>query len=400
MPSHRAYFATAEQARTAASAAVDALTAKWGAAAIDAGAETESTTPVVGVRIVDSVVLPPLADTDAALVDTKITGAGGHTETARLAMTTTETDALLTPAYGTARLTSTLKCEATITARTAKSVLVEMLDATATALTGLIVQDSLTGKKYMCGVYNAAARGAHTVPVSQTDSTDASDVTFGSAMEFLAPPANAMPIARVNAMNGFTATSVLLTDAAGRSYTTESLTLADGTGLTGLHSGTIALVRTPNNDTDPALAADLTSLEVGAAVTWGGAPASFSATLTVTQKGELTVPADTPLTFTDGGAYKVSTDTLITDRLYTDATFIADVNGSASNRAPGDTLDLPSPPTNVGSTALVYTAVPAAVLPQRYASQLVGAPVTWSSRVSRATDGRWLASVFTLPEGS
>lgn len=404
MPIHRAYYATAAEARAAAASAVDTLNALWRAATTDAGAEIESTAPVVGVRVDSSDNPFPLVGTTSEAVWMRITAPDGRSEIAKVSMPSEQTDAMLVPAYGTARLTSTAKCTVSFKSRRAKSVAVTMMDATVTVLDGLVLQDVVTGKKFTIAAWTVFAAGANTVPIVEVDATDGADVSFGSMLQFLAPPANAIPLAPVNAMLGLTlGATAQFRDELGRSYrVTANSTISDAAGLSGYLSGSATIARTPVDDAAP-LSADLTSLEVGATLEWEGAPTTYSDTITVTAKGEVTVPAGTVLTYVVGATtyrYTTTTDTIIPDVLYTDAVFLAEENGAASDRAIGDVMIVVSPPASVDTTASVVTTVAAAALPQSYASQVVGSALEWTARVYQAPDRRWVAEVSTLPSGS
>lgn len=403
MPLHRAFFSSAGEARDAASKAIDTLRSKWMAATSGAGATVASVSPTVAV-LIDSVVdVPATAISSPTYSDARvrITGPDGRSELAQVVMPKTQADALISAAGGTAYISSTKKSQAKVKARIAKSVQVIATTAASTVLTGLVLEDRNTGKQYTCGTHTSSAAGAQTVDVVEADSGDLNDVTHGTVLEFVAPPTNIVADARVIKMLGFTVTpTTAMKDAAGRAYITNgTLIVADsGLRLSGDHTGIADVVRDPTDLLEYA-----TSLVVGDAITFDSAPAGAASSAIVTRTGGATVPKGTVLEYVAGAtkfSYEVTAETKISDALFAYVPFKASILGPTANRAVGNVLTLPSPPTDVDPSAPVHTAVAAAAFPEAYASQVIGGEVEWSSRVYPARDGRWIAEVFTVPFGS
>lgn len=403
MPLHRAFYATAAEATAAATAAVDALNERWKAATKAAGADVESTAPVVAIRIESMEPLPALAAIGDTTVTTRIVAPDGRSELARLMMPTAQSDKTISAASGFLRLSAATGASAkgTVRARVAASVQV-YLSASVTFATH-VLQDRATGKKYQTG-NTTVGPGVVTVNVTEVDAADLSDVTFGSALEFVSPPANVDPIARVNKMAAISVSGgTTLRDVLGRRYKVSALIAGatSGESLVGNYevSGNIERLTTGDDPTDGQ--PDGPSLDVGAELTFETQPATVTKTLTVTEKLEVIVPKGTALTYTTTGkTYKTSADATLHDKRSVVLPFVADEIGSSSNVPPTSILTLTAPPAGANSSGTVTGSVDAAQPPQPYPSQIVGSDWTWTSRVYQTDDGRWAAQVHTLPEGS
>lgn len=402
MPSYRAYFANATDANTAVSAAIATLNARYKSATSDASATIQSTSAVVGVVIQSVENIPKTAGlaTPSTNAKVRITSPDGRSEIANAPIPTTQADTLISVASGTVTMTCTKKSQIRVKSRIAKTIQVLVVAGSAT-LTGLVVEDRTTGKQYTCNAYTASAAGTHNVDVTEVSSADKSDITHGSTLLFLAPPSNVVQTATVNRMLGFSVTmGAAMKDGAGRRYVVASaFTLADsGYALFGDNAGTVDVRR---DETD---GLDITaSLAVGDTVTFSSPAPEFSATATVSQTGGVTIPTGTSIYIDVSGVrytYTTTIDTVISDVLSGSVPFKSVILGPTANRTVGDTMTLTAAITNVASTGPVATSVAAATYPTKYASQVIGAPIEWGSKVYRSTDGRWVADVFSQPLGS
>lgn len=400
MPSHRAYYRTADEARTAAAAAVARLTALWEQATEDAGEQSASAAPVVAVRIEDATAMPAAPGGDNGSDTTvRITGPDGRQEKARLVMPTEQSDVLLTKASGTVTFnrngSGVAYNEMRVRSRIATSI--QVTTTAACTLTGQIVQDRFTGKKYTCGASTPSAAGVHIVNVTETDTTDTSDVTFGTVVEFLTPPPEANPIARVYGMAGVTTVyGAGLTDSSGRKYLCANVaSVSAGTGLVGDHYVDARIIRDPSDTNE-----DDTPLAVGDELTWNSAPTDAKATVeivSIADEGDGTFVEGSQVTTGSGTKFYLVTETTsFGDYETVDVPILSVERGSAYNLTVGSG----AAHTSTGALGTIATAVDASDYPEPYASQVIGASMTWSSRVYRGADGRWVADVFTEPLGS
>lgn len=401
MPSHRAYFATADEARTAAAAAVARLTAEWEAATEDAGEDDAGCAPTVALRIEDVGPMPAAPGTDAGSDTTvRVTAPDGRQEIARIAMPTEQSNVLLTKASGTIAFNRNSSGVDYIEMR-AKSRVAVSIQVTTTAATGdlagEIVQDRFTGKKYTCGAYTPSAAGVHVVPVTEVSTADLNDVTFGTVVEFLTPAPEVNPIARVYGMAGFTGTfGDGLTDASGRMFLTgNTVVVPAGVGLAGDLYQDFRVYRDPADTNE-----DATPLEVGDELTWNTTPTNAAATVeivTTVDEGEGTFLEGTEVTAGAGDySYLVTESASFGDYAMIEVPVLSVERGAEYDLSVGGGADH----VDTGASGTVATSIGAADYPEPYASQVVGAAVEWKSLVYRGTDGRWIADVYTEPLGS
>jgi hypothetical protein len=399
MSSHRAYFDTAEEARMAAAAAVARLTAEWEELTEEAGDQAASTAPVVSLRIEEVGSMPAAPGDDAGSATmVRLTAPDGRTEVARIAMPTEQSDVLLTKASGTVTFNrNTLGVDYTlmrVTARIAKSIQITTT-AACSITTSHIVQDRFTGKKYTCAATAIASAGVWTVLVTETSAADLNNVTHGTVVEFLAPPAEVNPIARVNAMLGFSVTYLAeLTDSSGRTYLCgETQTFAASSiSLAADHYLDVRVVRDPDDTID-----DDTSLAEGDELTWTTTPSGSAATTEIASVADFTIADGETISTASGGAgntYSVTEDTSFGDHEAIEVPILSDERGPDYNLTVGAAIFYGA---DIGG---VTTAIDAASYPEPYGSQVIGSAMEWTSRVYRATDGRWIADVYTLPLGS
>jgi hypothetical protein len=403
MPFHRAFFATPEEARTRAATAVAALTAKWKKATTDAGEQAATTAPVVAVRIEGVAPMPasPSA-TGTVFTDTtlRVTAPDGRTELTRVVMPEEQSGVLLTKASAEVRVSRSVAnvgySEMRCFGRVAASI--QVTTTAPTTLTGLIVEDRYSSKKYTCGASSPPGAGTHTVPVTEVSATDLADVSHGSVLEFLAPTPEVSPIARVNSIAAFTVPfGATLTDSSGRIYkalATESA--GASSGLSGDSYVSVIVARSMTDDEPTDGIDDDTALAIGDELTFDSTPTGVRARASMSAVvSDAAVPAGAGFTF-GGSTYTATAAALFGDFESVLVAVVAPDRGPAYDLAVGDvgTYD----PTGFGVP--VATTVGASSFPEPYASQVIGSAMEWTSRVYPSTDGRWIADVYTLPLGS
>jgi len=396
MPLHRAYFPTQAEAREKAAKAVDALNAKWLARAQAAGAQVATTAPVVDVVIEGVTLLPDPTRPDTSEVLTRITAPDGRSDVIVATMPTSQADSLLSLASGTVDIFTNKQAKIQVKGRVAASVQIYTTGATALNATH-IIEDRNTGKKYQCVATSPAGAGAFTVPVTEVSTADLGDVSHGTALEFLNPPKEVNPIARVNSISSYALSgSNELFDSRGRRYViTGVINVAASSGLAGDSTGEGLILRDATDGLDY-----VTSLEVGETLTFVPQAPGVALLATVVEKGELAIPKGSILKSADGlRRYETTADALASDVCYARPTIKARATGSGHNLVLNEFLAFEPAIAGVSSVQVKATTA-AATYPEKASSQIVGAPLEWTYSVQLARDGRWMADVYTLPFGS
>lgn len=396
MPSFRAFFRSAAEARDAASAAVTKLAAAWTAAARAAGADAPEPTPVVGVSIEGITAGPSTPGLpDYWLTSIRTTAPDGRSEVAQSWMPREQAIALESYAGGTVHALHGQHSKIGARGRVAHAVQIQTTDA-ASLTTSDKLQDPATSKKYVCMATSIPSAGTWTVYLTEDDPLDTSEATHGTVLEFLAPPVEVNPLARVNSVKGFTVPpGAQLVSPDGKRYVVVGGYIqGDGSGLSGDLIAPVTIVRDLTDGLDHA------SAEVGTELTWVATPADVAPTAFLLEKHDKVVPAGAILRNASSTRfYEVTTETVIGDALDEVVPVKARTSGVGHNLTFGETLTFTSPPSGV-SAGTVASSVLSAPYPQSYPSQIIGASIEWSSATFQIEDGRWCAMVFTQPFGS
>lgn len=398
MPLHRAYYSNPTDARAAAAAAVDRLSDSWRARTTTAGAEVASVSAVSTLRVESVEAIAPVGD-GKARARVRVTAGDGRTEFTSMVAARTSLDSVLARASGIVSATTSAPLAIKPRSRVAKSVQVYVMGSATASLAGHVLQDPITHKLYTTATATVGP-GAANIDVTETDSADTSEVTHGSPLEFIAPPSNVVPLARVIRMAGFTVPALsVLVHPSGRRYSNglSSVMTDSGYALSGDHTVTTYSFARDTADGKP-LDEYLT---VGESLTFSTSLAGVASTATVGRAAYFPIPAGTILrgTFDPTLRYQTTEAAAIYDGMSADVPIVALGTGSAYN-LDVVAVEFETPIAGVTAGAALVGFAPAGTYPATATPLVVGAPLEWSSRVYQTSDRRWVAEVFTLPIGS
>lgn len=389
----RGFFKTAEAAQAAIDRALAQLRVDLRAGATDAGDQSGQPLATVGSDVLGATALTDPATSE---VEWRVTSWRGHSERVLSTMPTAQVPS-------TVRATATVRLERDeLTNRPtaqAKAMLPAKIQVTTFQTSGTInipintqLEDPITGKRYKTtdNPYAALAAGAHSVNVVESDSTEPGEVTHGTQLVFTTPIANVLPVAQVLRLKSATvlAGATLTDPTTGLEYEVRANFTLPGTRDALSGDDVIDVYFVGATDDDAAIAVDTV-------LTLSPSTSGASPYVTVTSSPTITVDEGSTL---NGGDYELTSDVTFGDSLYAYGSIRAALPGAAYNVTGSPTLD--SPPSGVLAAVTPTEASTAQPYPQAYPRQAFGVGVELRSRITRESDGRYCAAVFTYPPGT
>lgn len=420
MPTHRAFFATAQAAQDAGVAAIARLNASLLADAELAGQSPATATPCASLTLLEAPEPLPvgaLPTTSAAYSRARMRVAtpGQGSEDVVMVLPVAE---LPVPAHSTAAATVTSSTKATLTITATVPAAVQLTGypvsgSPISVTTGLVLVERYSGKQFTITATSSITYPATTKEyvITETDSTQRVDLTFGAELEFVSPPAGILRATKVVLMaSKVVADATPLTASTGRKYKAVGpQTISGATYLTsGYLTRTIEVFAVDGSGN---ALNDGASLPVGAVLTFDTPIVGIKSTGVLASVGGATVPVGSPMTSTYDDPTTGTVDSItrtfatvaavtIGDGCVGTVTVLADAAGAQNDIPVGSTITFAPTITGVTAGATTTAFTPAGGYPMDLGKQLIGAPIEWKMRVKRGLDERYALTVYTEPLGS